>query len=220
MVKKILFLLCVMVLVLGLVKISSATQIPGVFSTGVDDLGNLLSYGSVDQHYEILIAPSPIIYNDAVATAEHPLWVPSTSSSQWLTPSGYESTSGSPATAPQGQYLYRLTFDLTGFDPNSAIIEATWATDNNSYINLNNVYTGITKDIYGFTTLTPFSISSGFQSGINYLDFYVYNQPQEIGNPSGLQVNIINASVPEPATMLLLGSGLLGLWGFRKFRKF
>jgi hypothetical protein len=59
----------------------------------------------------------------------------------------------------------------------------------------------------GFSQLTPFSISSGFVSGINTLDFIVENNwPGP--TPSGLQVEMTGtAAVPEPATLAILAIG-------------
>ena len=54
------------------------------------------------------------------------------------------------------------------------------------------------NDVFGFSTWSP-TDSDGYAMG----------RFVEGGTP-----------VPEPATMLLLGSGLVGIWGFRrKFRK-
>ena len=227
--KRLFVFLILSVLILSGMSMAGAYMIPGVYSTGVNDVGALLPFLAPDPHYSL---SSSISGNPpATATDNHPNWVPETSSSQWITPQPFASSSGSPKDAPplSGSealaYVYSLTFDLTGLDASTAEIQGKWATDNDSSIKLNNVDTGITKGITGFAALTDFSITAGFVAGINTLEFIVWNQPQATGNPTGLHVNIIGAtaeaaSVPEPAVMVLLGSGLAVLAGVRrKFRK-
>ncbi|HEX7534358.1 MAG TPA: PEP-CTERM sorting domain-containing protein, partial [Syntrophales bacterium] len=62
------------------------------------------------------------------------------------------------------------------------------------------------------------SLSSGFISGLNTIDFYVEGN----GVTDGFELRKVSftaresSAVPEPATMLLLGFGLVGLAGVRK----
>jgi hypothetical protein len=59
----------------------------------------------------------------------------------------------------------------------------------------------------GFSTLVPFSITSGFQIGLNTIEFLVQNA----GGPTGLRVDKIRGDyslIPEPATLGLAAAGL------------
>lgn len=55
---------------------------------------------------------------------------------------------------------------------------------------------------------------------VNTLTFVVENLARDTGNPSGLRVDISGTAspVPEPGTLLLLGSGMAGLWIRRRLR--
>lgn len=193
------------------------TVIPGLFNTGVDDSGNVLADGEVDPHYALHVSPDSSFPGPQarIVNAGYPIdpegpWVANSSISKWIAPAADQSWTAT-YMAP-GQYIYRTTFNLTGFDLNSIQINGQWsADDEGTEIVLNGrtvVWSGHTN-FYGFV---PFTATSGFVSGVNTLDFKLTN----VLGQSGVRVELAGtgdlapdtSSVPEPASAILFTCAL------------
>lgn len=130
-------------------------------------------------------------------------------------------------------FIFRQTFDLTGYDPSTADLKFRWASDDvpgavgwTPQFALN----GVT--LQGLGTSGAYApggnviLSSGFVSGLNTIDFYVEGNGQtdgfgltttildSAGRPiaGGLTAQLVSG-VPEPETYVLLLAGL-GMLGF------
>ncbi len=197
-------LLLLAVLTLGVLSPAAVT---GLFNTGVDDNGVVLASGTADSHYT-LIDPTGLT---AYAITKHSAWVAPGSSAMWIGPTASNITDAA------GWYIYELNFDITDTAPSNVSISGKWATDNSGKILLNGVEVasmGSTNSAFaGFGKLTDFAITSGFAAGKNTLRFEVYNYPQQTGNPTGLLVTDLGATVvPAPGAILLgaMGTSLVG----------
>jgi len=132
-------------------------------------------------------------------------------------------------------FIFRQTFDLTGYDPASANLQFQWGADDSGQIfaargswiprfSLNGgefiSYPGSPTSTYDYGNVVE--LTSGFISGLNTIDFYVEGN----GVTDGLKLrslsftaNDASPTVPEPTTMLLLITGIAGLAAIRLRRK-
>jgi PEP-CTERM motif len=219
----------------------AAVQVVPTYNTGVDNNQIVLADGTPDPHFTLISVPSGPLTAPVAKTVGAPLsplggWAAPSSTSAWITPTA---SVGDPlptdrtsvnvsGNGPVGDYLYRTTFDLTGYDLSLPVfLGGLWAADNTGLsIRLNpqndplnngdliaagyGSYTAVPN--FGFTDanfqVQSFYANAGFQAGINTLEFVIRNNELQ----TGLRVEyVVEASpVPEPSAWALMVLGLAG----------
>jgi hypothetical protein len=153
--------------------LSVLVPFPGIYNTGMSDNREVLADGLVDPHYKLVVNPNDPASGDSVVhdSTVFPIvlgpWIQNSVKSKWIGPVI------DTIAAVDGGYSYQLNLDLTGYDPSTAFIAGSWATDNAGSIFLNGADTGFRSA--DFTAFSVFTITNGFVSGTNGLEFRVNN---------------------------------------------
>jgi hypothetical protein len=177
-----------------------ADDIPGIHATGVDDAGVVLAPGTPDPHWDITQVPAGSSFaapGAAIVATPHRAYLPNdavgTVGSSWV---GIRSSLTS--AAPQGTYVYRTTFDMTGLDPETAVLTGRVSVDNTV---IDVVLNGTSLGYVGgnFRSWTDLSVTSAFVGGVNELELVVVNAGPD---PSGLRVELGGTADPLPPSVL------------------
>jgi len=217
---------------------SNAAPITNLFNTGTNasNVGIATSGAGTfpaDLHYTVPVAPAgnpagtvAIVVNSAPGFFPTPPWIANSATSDWISGPQIAGT-GPNQSSPNGNYTYRTTF--TTSDLGAISIAGTLTADDRVLsIVINGVAattTGLPTTDQGYATLFPFTATApGTINGTNTLDFIVANTN---GVVQGLRVDAltgstITAGIPEPSSIIILGSGLmgiLGLGGLRRLKK-
>ena len=206
------------VVVAVLCPISALATPITLHDTGVNGSDVLVAAGAPTDFWTLLSEP-----DSATETlGSHPFryfngayYAPDDAISAWVSP-----TSSGDAGA-FGVYVYQLVVDLTNFDPNAVVITGLFGTDNDGFIDVNGGPAAATAGFAEFSTLRSFTLNSGFVDGLNTIQIGIDNG----GDPTAFRAEFLTADapptnndpvVPEPTSMLLLGSGMVGIIAYRR----
>ncbi len=188
--------------------------LPSFFSTGVGEDGVVLAPGSADPHYLLTVSaqsappPPPIA---ATVIENHPAWAANDAASSWIGP-----VNPGTANVAEGNYYYRTTFALAGFDPATTVLRFNIGADNRlNDVLLNGVSKGLSYA--GFSTLSGvFTLTNGFVAGTNTLDFLSANDGSG-ANPAGFRVKASGTARRRFDARTTLPTGLVSYYFRTKF---
>ncbi len=168
---------------LSLTAILHAANLP-LFNTGVDKSGKPLPGDAPDANWTITSGPGiskPI--PATVKVNQESEFYAQDLNSRWVWVEGAETLQS---------YTLQLMFDLSDYNHETATVSGKWAVDNVGVIKLNGEVNGIgsgtlslpTTYTGNFVEFHEFALTSGFQPGINTMEFVV----ADFGGGSGLNV--------------------------------
>ena len=176
------------IVVYGLQSTQSGA-ISGLFNTGLSSSGTVASDSSVDVHWQLTKTPAGASGTAYVTQQKYPIqsgtWLLDTSTSKWISPQANEGATPEDAV---GSYTYQTTFTVTG-DPTTVKISGQVASDNQITAVILNGVTVVSNLPSSYNGWTSLSLSSGFVSGTNTLQFVVNNTGAK-PNPSGFRAEL------------------------------